>query len=356
MRHVCACLAMTAFLSGCGVFGSKTDEGRSAVKELAASMGKAPAAQALLLSHLQKAKAKVSLAELLSEQSFAGALDPELRAKLAALDSSRDLVVDVPVAAHRARLATEEAIWVFVPVENEKQWQDEPVRAVDVHGNELTLDPQQAPSQPVITLARDEALQLAKNGLPILDAKATEVQASSDTATHAWSEMIRRIEFTDVHEPWVKGDAELYLTVTYVDKDGKGHSELVSLQGVTEANKSYYLDKVFFYWSNNKYQILDIAFFEHDSGYNYAQLANIFVGAAATVVSVAQPQAALVAKLVSGVTTAVIKALPSGTMTDDDDFIDVMNTVQKYANGMRKSVNGKVTLESHTWQVPFNDE
>ncbi len=172
--------------------------------------------------------------------------------------------------------------------------------------------------------------------------------------------MLNTVQFKDVKEPWIKGAAEMYASLTYIGKDGKGVSELIELPAVDKKNVKYDLRQVIHMWNANKYQIANISFFEHDSKYDYSALAKIFVTAAASVVSAvvnpSQTTTLAVAGIVSDVATKVIDALPKGALTDDDDFVDVINTIEKYNPGSRGGVGGNAQVEMSFYKVKLNDE
>ena len=254
-------------------------------------------------------------------------------------------------------------LWLFVPEVSDHDLKE--AVAYDAKGLPVTLDMRNPPDRPVITIARDEHsfLKVASVGNRIdevmlrdLSATAAEPATGGDTT---YGEQLTTVGFKDVQEPWVKGDAEVYAIVTYIDRDGVGHSEIVPLEGVIAANTIYHPGKILHYWLDNKFQIVDIAFYEHDSQYNYKELSRILLDAAATVTLAAHPEAGVPINLIKTVMQAVLAALPDDTFTDSDDYLDVINTIQKYADEKKlllTGVSNNFAGTFSTFGVKFSDE
>lgn len=241
--------------------------------------------------------------------------------------------------------------WAFIPnVSDDNSEELRKIAVVDKSGNNESIDGIEDPDNityPIITLSFSERIEGA------IKLKLAEAPADGGL-------MMNNIEFSNVHEPWIKGAAEMYAVVSFFGKDGKGASALVELPSVDKKNRKYDLRQIVHLWPDNKYQIANIAFFEHDSGYNYAALSKIFVTAAASVVSAVvnptQTTTIAVAGIVAELANKVIDALPSGALTDDDDYVDTINTIEKYNPGFRSGVSGNAKVEFSLYQIKINDE
>jgi hypothetical protein len=241
--------------------------------------------------------------------------------------------------------------WAFIPnVSDDNSEELRKIAVVDKSGNNESIDGIEDPDNityPIITLSFSERIEGA------IKLKLAEAPADGGL-------MMNNIEFSNVHEPWIKGAAEMYAVVNFFGKDGKGTSALVELPSVDKKNRKYDLRQIVHLWPENKYQIANIAFFEHDSGYNYAALTKIFVTAAASVVSAVvnptQTTTIAVAGIVAELANKVIDALPSGALTDDDDYVDTINTIEKYNPGFRSGVSGNAKVEFSLYQIKINDE
>jgi hypothetical protein len=241
--------------------------------------------------------------------------------------------------------------WAFIPnVSDDKADALRAIEVVDKSGQTENINGIEDPDHidyPIITLSFSERIE----GATVL--RLAEAPADGGL-------MMNTLEFSNVHEPWIKGAAEMYAVVSYIGKDGKGATALVELPSVDKKNTKYDLRQIVHMWPDNKYQIANIAFFEHDSGYNYAGLSKIFVTAAASVVSAVvnptQTTTLAVAGIVSELATKVIDALPSGALTDDDDYVDTINTIEKNNPEFRTGVSGNAKVQFSLYQVKINNE
>jgi hypothetical protein len=241
--------------------------------------------------------------------------------------------------------------WAFIPnVSDDEADALRTIEVVDKSGQTENINGIEDPDHidyPIITLSFSERIE----GATVL--RLAEAPADGGL-------MMNTLEFSNVHEPWIKGAAEMYAVVSYIGKDGKGATALVELPSVDKKNTKYDLRQIVHMWPENKYQIANIAFFEHDSGYNYAGLSKIFVTAAASVVSAVvnptQTTTLAVAGIVSELATKVIDALPSGALTDDDDYVDTINTIEKNNPEFRTGVSGNAKVQFSLYQVKINNE
>lgn len=330
------------FLSACGNQGLQDEQ--SVLKTFATSEHAKKMQQQLG----QRADA-VPLQEALSQPELYG-ISPELKQQFMKLDNWQNLQLDIPVKEHRV-LMDQDPIYVFVPNIDEKEIKF--LQGFDSQGNSLEIDVDYIPEQPVITLSYQEKLDIPAQEFDLF---LIPEERSAITGGHKLDSVL----FHDVHEPWFKGSPEIYMIVTFIDKSGKGSAAVVELPEIEKAGRTYYINKIFHFWNQNQYQIIDVAFIEHDSNYNYKEITSILVSAAAKVTSlIVDPTGTSLAvvSLVTSVLNEVIKAIPDSFFTDSDDFIDSINTIEKYSNrSMYYGVRGDVEARISYYEVKFNDE
>ncbi|MFW7378477.1 MAG: DUF3103 family protein [Oligoflexus sp.] len=242
--------------------------------------------------------------------------------------------------------------WAYIPPVSDDDPSLSKIEAVSSEGRIDVIDGLKTPENipyPLITLAFSE-----KPNFPV-----SQVFNMNDQAGHG-SLMLDTIRFEYVYEPWIKGAAEVYMVVSYFDKNGVGATEMIELPSVDYDKRSYETRLISHIWNKNQYQIVNIAFFEHDSGHNYSGLLKAFTTAASGVITaVVDPSKTTViavAGLVNQLSEAVINALPKGAFTDDDDFMDAINTIEKYQDGERRGVGGNVTAQFRHFELKVNDE
>lgn len=236
-----------------------------------------------------------------------------------------DLVVSLPVKAHQESLTAATAatgLWLMAPESDDELPAALPAFSRD--GRKVMLATAEAPDELVFVIGRPEG-QLPP------PAAATPQPLATPEGTGAMDEllMLQSVRFTDIKEPWFRGEAEVYALVAYLDRNGKGHAEVVPLWGVTKAETTYDLRKVLHYWPQNYYTLVDISFFEQDTNHNYQELAVLLMQAATEITAVALPQFGSIVALVGGLLQKVIAALPSGAFDDRDDHLDTINTVER---------------------------
>jgi hypothetical protein len=345
-------------LTACGLQNSKDEAIHNSLHEMATLES-----HQNLVNTLKSRKAPLPLNDVMA-QADSYQLSENLISQLKEIPEWETMGISMPL--EEIDMGSEgELVFLFVPDENENELEE--LKGFDRQGQEITLATDRIPDYQVVTLSHLED----RVGAPSLDVDMPNRfypavggnQLADDTGTtYENAHMLERIRFADVHEPWFKGAAEVYLIVTFFDKSGTGNSEIVELPNVDKADQDYYVRKIIHGWPKNKYQIVDLGFFEQDSNYNYRQLTEIVVTAASTVTAmVLDPSgtSAAVASLVSKVLLQVTKALPESFWTDDDDFMDSINTVEKYAgeNGdLRFGVGSNVDVDLTLYQLKYNDE
>lgn len=332
-------------LISCGQKGDRN----SALKQIASSandelIGQLEQGQILMLNEVLENRYKYGLSEKEIE---------DLEANLAGVDRER-VVLQYIDPNQRKGLAAPR--WAWVPDEEDSK-EMQAIAAISPEYDSIdtidgTTQPEDLP-YPLITLSYDERLSLPEQ--PV-----TSLYLQDATNKAEGSLMLDSIRLEDDHEPWIKGAAEIYLVVSYLDKQGQGSTEIVELPAVDHDKRDYYPRKLIHTWPKNAYQIVNVAIFEHDSGHNYASLAKAFTAAASGISTAVIDPTLTTAVAVAGVVTtladAVIDALPSGVFTDDDDFVDNINTLEKYKNQSYGGVGGNATLGVSHYSLKVNDE
>ncbi len=265
---------------------------------------------------------------------------PSQVARLVA-ESPVPLALTVPVHEHRALLdKPDDLLWVELPLGDDKELKA--IVAHDRSGNQIELDPANPPARPTLVIASQES------PLPIDN---TNLVAATDDLL-----MLDKIHIADIQEPWVRGDAEVYAIVAYLDREGKGSTAVVPLNGVTKANTTYDLRKIIHYWPRNFYKLVDISIYEHDTHHNFQELTIALLDAAGKITSVALPGYGSIAALVSDLLINIIKALPKEWFEDADDHLDTFNTVERsIAQESRYGVAHNVLIELRRYQAERNE-
>lgn len=347
MKNVLLLATLLAFHAGCGQTNKETSVLQSiastANETLIKDIENQRDGSGLYLNHVLENKEKYGL----------GDKEVDLIKKNFKADDIARLVLDfIDPNQLRGKVS---ARWAFVPNVSDNSQALKTIEAVDAEGAIDVLDGTNDPSQvqyPLITLSFSEKLNVPTTRY------LSNLQAA-ETASDGGL-MLNTLELSDVKEPWIKGAAEIYAVISYIGKDGKGASEIIDFPSVNKKNVRYDLRQIVHMWKQNYYQITNISFFEHDSRYDYSSLAKMFVTAASAVVSAVvnptQTTTLAVAAIVSDLATKVIDALPSGSLTDDDDFADTVNTIEKYEPGTRGGAGGNVKIEMSFYKVKLNDE
>jgi len=332
-------------LAACG----KSAQQNSAVQSIASTANDQLIADVIVASDQNK---EVKLSDVIARKEDYGLSAKEvtiIREAFTADEYSRLVLNFIDPNEKRGMAAPR---WAFIPNVSDDNSDD--LKKIDVVGKNGSreqingYEDSELIDYPIITLSFSEKIEGAIT-LKLADAPAADGGL-----------MLNTLEFSNVHEPWIKGAAEMYAVVSFIGKDGKGSSALVELPSVDKKNQKYDLRQIVHMWPDNKYQIANIAFFEHDSGYNYSALTKIFITAASSIVTSiidpTQTTTIAVAGIVADLASKVIDALPSGALTDDDDYVDTINTIEKYKPDFRTGVSGNAKAQFSFYQVKINDE
>lgn len=299
-------------------------------------------------------------------------MSDELKEDIQAIENWQDLVISMPVdgqqpsdetfaASESGSENSDQGVVIFLPEEDESEV--ETLEGYNEKGEKVLLDAKVPPTTSVLTIGYREDDLSTRSRVETVGQNLAETLLDTPAANElgfVGAQKLDQITLQNVHEPWYKGAAEVYMVISYLDKDGKGATSLIELPTVDKAKKTYQVNKVFHSWNRNRFQIVDIAFFEHDSNYNYRDLGQVFLKAATSVTTMLldpSGTALTVVELVSQLSGRVIDALPDSVWTDDDDFIDSINTVEKFqASKVYGSSKGDVEAHISFYELLYNDE
>ncbi|WP_225642606.1 DUF3103 family protein [Streptomyces werraensis] len=231
------------------------------------------------------------------------------------------------------------------------------VTAYDRTGKAHKLDAHKVPKTPVLVVGinGDKAI---KAGLAELreSLKDTGVAAnlpedglknSSKASLSGYdATAIDRVYLREDHEPWHKGDAEIYLLVAGVNPSGEPQVDTVQMPYVNDDGREYVLPvempQIIVNWSHFKYGAADLVMMEEDGSTNYQELARAISKGLLTVVGGGQ-----YVPLVD----EVLKAFPSGWFSDDHDYVDSWYTVRPTTWDPYFGANNSAKLSFGPWHV-----
>ncbi len=242
--------------------------------------------------------------------------------------------------------------WAFIPPSSRSDQMRKlaALNAIDSEGRMDVIDGTKNPQlvrYPLITLHYTEKLVIptttSSRAPRSTNYTANETTSSSSVANTL---MLETVKFKDVSEPWAAGAAEIYVIVTYYGSDGQVKADIVELDPVDETNTVYNLHQIIHTWTANRYTIVNLVFFEHDSG-DYSSVATAAVTAASTaattLIDPTMTTAAAVAPAVSQLASAIVTSMDSSVWTNDDDYLDTLNTVERGITGEHTGVKSNVT-------------
>ncbi|AXE75829.1 DUF3103 family protein [Streptomyces atratus] len=223
--------------------------------------------------------------------------------------------------------------------------------AYDSQGTAHELSVNAIPERPVYLVDIDGAKAVAE-GLKVVDealrakglnapAPATGVSTLAAT-TGIDTTRINSVRISDVKEPAIKGDAEIFTLVTGFGKDGKPRVDTVEMPYLNKAATTYYPNQVLVNWSNYKYNMADAVMMEDDGDTNYQSLAKAIVAVLLTITD----QGAYIP-----LADAVLNAIPTSWWTDDPDYVDSWYTLAKTTSGTRNGAAGNGWMNVSPYHV-----
>ncbi len=198
----------------------------------------------------------------------------------------------------------------FAPKGDEKDW--ETIKAYDLKGNVVYLDPIKEPEQPVIVVElngmeslklRVELMNKELQSYGLQTKKSAKIK-SLKTANGLETSKIEKIRLKDDKEPWIKGAAEIYAITSGVrgTSDSKeAEIAIVAMPYLDYNDKDYYPNQIILFWDDYTYQAANIQLYEQDSNYNYKELVNIIVSGVFEITGIltAEPWVSALGKIAS---------------------------------------------------------
>ncbi|MFI0796659.1 DUF3103 family protein [Micromonospora rubida] len=216
------------------------------------------------------------------------------------------------------------------------------VTAYDRGARQVRLDAARVPTRPVLLVEVDtgRALsaglelmrgELARRGVTDTAAARAATTARTTAAAGYWATKVDAVRLDDDHEPWLKGDAEIYSLVAGFGLDGKPTVDLVQMPYLDHDGTTYHPNQLLVHFSAYKYNLADVVMMEDDGDTNYKALVQAIVGALLVIVDggVYQP-------LVS----AILDAIPTSWYTDDPDYVDSWYTLSTASSGRLNGAAG----------------
>ncbi|MFE9750145.1 DUF3103 family protein [Saccharothrix saharensis] len=225
------------------------------------------------------------------------------------------------------------------------------VTAYDHTGRRIALAADRVPLRPVYLVEVDTATALAK-GTEVLRSALSQRGLSPATARAAvtpaagyWATQLTSIHLNDDHEPWHKGDSEIFTITAGFGLDGKVKVDTTQLPYLDEDGRTYYPNQLLVHFSDYKYNLADIVMMEEDGGTNYRDLTLALTQALLTIVD-----GGAYIPLVN----AIINALPGDWWTDDPDYVDSWYTLSTSTVGTLRGAagNGTMTVAPY-WVAPL---
>jgi len=156
--------------------------------------------------------------------------------------------------------------------------------------------------------------------------RALAAQASTKAISCSGIETakISSIRLNDDHEPWIKGAAEIYAFVSGIDPTiADPEIRLVDMPYLDHDGTTYYPNQILIFWYEYRFNAANVNFYEHDSGTNYQTLLGAVLTGVRAILGVFAPEYAIIAE----VANAIIQAMPASWLTDDDDYVDSVYTI-----------------------------
>jgi len=209
------------------------------------------------------------------------------------------------------------------------------IEAFDRDGRIHLLDAWTAPGEPVL-IADLDAREDLRAGIALanemlraagLQSEPTAAPAGAAKAcSGVETAKVSNIRLDDDQEPWIKGAAEVYAFVSGIDPNAADPEiTLVDMPYLDHDGTTYYPNQVLIFWSNYRYRAVNVNFYEHDDGTNYQSLVSAVISGVSTILGAFAPQYAVIAQ----VANAIIQAMPGSWFTDDDDYVDVIYTIDQ---------------------------
>jgi hypothetical protein len=160
--------------------------------------------------------------------------------------------------------------------------------------------------------------------------------------------VMQKVSLNDDQEPWISGNAEVYAVVNGVSAERvEPILDIVDMPYLDEDGKTYYPNQIMVYWDRYRWAVADMIIMEHDDNTNYKDLALALLDAAGAILRAIPDPTVQGYSVIPPITSGIIKAMPDGWFSNDDDYVDVFYTILKdttYTNRYGASGNAKMTL------------
>lgn len=291
----------------------------------------------------------------------AGVLDelrrtgPRALAQLPALaglaDDNRDPSAVPEVWLHDASGDGDGLIVAYAPAGDERSWAEVPGYLLD--GTRIALDPLHPPAVPVLViethgrLAMHKGVEQANLALRRAGLQHEPPPAAARAVEGRWTSRLDAIRLSDDQEPWVSGDAEIYIVTSGVVGDNQPELRIVDLPYLDSDGTTYRPNQIILDWTAFEYQVANLQVYEHDDNTNYQQLVTALVTAIGELGSLAGYP---VVQAIAEIANRVIAVMPAGWFSNDDDYVDSFYTIEKTASYVgRVGARGNATITL----VPF---
>jgi hypothetical protein len=266
-------------------------------------------------------------------------------------------IVQIPelwLYSPKSGFKSSEVLISFAPKGDEKEW--ESIKAYDLNGNVVTLDPIEKPNVPVIVIELNgmESLKLRVELMnKELAAAGLQKRISNQkmllkSTNGLETTKITQISLTDDKEPWIKGAAEIYGITSGIrgTSDNKvAEIQIVAMPYLDKDNQNYYPNQIVLFWDDYAYQAANIQLYEQDSNYNYKDLVKIIVDGVFEITGILTTQPWVSALgMIAG---AIVEVMPDEWYTDNDDYVDSFYTIEKnrtYTDYYGAGANAKISL------------
>lgn len=230
----------------------------------------------------------------------------------------------------------------YAPKGQESHW--EYIEAFDRNGTVHQLSVEEAPQRPILVVELNSREDM-RAGLQLLNEqlqKAGMQRAQPSNRAGLNTGKLDYIRVNDDKEPWILGDAEMYILVNGIDTEAEKASIISQeMPYLDKDDKDYFPNQVIVVWDNYRYNACNFNVFEHDDSTNYKEIALKLIEAIGKI----DPDL----KALLDLGSEIIRVMPANWFTNDDDYVDVFYTMhnKEYKNYYGASNNAKITLRPY---------
>ena len=246
--------------------------------------------------------------------------------------------------------------WLFHLPPYEEEDQMKPIKAFNLNGETIYLDPVNAPNFPVIVVETSgfEALKVETEFMNkffkeagLQTGEAIEKLSNANKNREGLeTTKLDKIRLNDDQEPWISGAAEIYAITSGIrNSDNEPEIKVIPMYYLDEDDKDYYPNQVLLFWDDYAYQAANIQLFEKDDNTSYQDLASAIVNGVFQIAGTLSGQPWV--NVLGQVANAILEAMPEQWFTNNDDYVDSFYTIEKnknYTNYYGASGNAKVNL------------